>query len=193
MTTLHMLTIRRTAALSKLMTLQKRVERMPSPAASVLASALSELGDALEELAVATEQLQSYVEELAETRHSLVAVRSQWEEYADAVPVASIWTSVEGEIEQANDAAAGLLNVSAKRLVGRPLMLFFADRAKFTEALTALNQGLTTVIDTDIVVRPRERRHRTVRLTGRHLQNDVRRCWFLAPPVAIDAADPARD
>ncbi len=186
MTTLQMLTLRRNAALGKLATLQRRAERLTAPAASVMTSALHELNAALEEMQVATEQLQSQVEELAEARHDAERIRRLFSEYIDLVPVPCVWTREEGAIDQANTAAAELLNVSAQRLCGRPLMLFLTERERFGEGVAALDQGLARTVELLVVIRPRERRPRAVRLVGRRLESDNRRCWFLLAPESGD-------
>ena len=181
MTTLQMLTLRRTAALTRLNTLQRRAKRLSAPAAGVIGSALEEFAAALEEVEVATEQLQTQVEELAGARHQLSVVRERFSEFVDALPVPCVWTTAQGEIDGANSAAAELLNVSSSRLAGRPLVLFMTERPAFSEALSALNEGLTQVVELSVVVRPRERRPREIRMIGRRMQNDDRRCWFFTP------------
>ncbi|HVL69767.1 MAG TPA: PAS domain-containing protein [Vicinamibacterales bacterium] len=180
MNTLHILSLRRTTALGKLARLQKRAERIPAPASAVLSAALSEFAEALEELQVATEQLQEHLDTVAEARHEAQVLRQQFSEYAEILPLPCLWTNADGDVEQANDAAAALLNVSPQHLAGRPLMLFFTDRGGFTDALTALNEGVTSIVEIAALVRPRERRPRPVRVVGRRLQHDPRRCWFIA-------------
>lgn len=184
MNTLQMLALRRNTALGRLATLEKRAERLAAPAATVMKSALSELSASLEEVQVATEQLQSQMDELGTIRHDLEGLRRRLREFTDVVPVACVWTNGAGEIEEANAAAAELLNVSAQRLAGRALMLFMTERSQFVESLAALNEGLTRVASVDSVIRPRERRPRSVQVVGRRLHNDPRFCWFIldGPP-----------
>lgn len=179
MTSLHLLTVRTAAAIGRLSSLQKRAERLSGPGAPVLKPALKELSDALEELQVANEHLQQQADISAEMRISLTGLANRFNEFIDVVPVPCVWTDGEGTIVQANAAAATLLNVSSQHLVGRPLMFFVTERDKFKEAQAALNQQLTDVVDVPLVLRPRERRPRTVRLVGHRLQHDDRRCWFV--------------
>ncbi len=193
MTTLQMLTLRRNAALARLATLEKRAERPGSVSPTVITSALSELSAALEQMQVATEQLQLSVDELAGTRQELQQVRQQFTDFIDMLPTPCVWTTASGEIDMANSAAAELLNVSAARLAGRPLMLFLNERQTFTDALRALNDGLTKVIEVPAVVRPRERRPRSLRLVGRSLPNDTRHCWFLTLAAETGATGDAAD
>lgn len=181
MTTLQMLTLRRNTSLGRMATLEKRAERLGAQAAPVVRSALEELSAALDDVQVATEQLQALLDELATVRVELNAVREQHREFVDLVPVASVWTDATGEIAQANEAAAELLNVSAQRLVGRPLVLFMSDRTAFAEADTALSECVAATVRFEAVLRPRERRPRPVVVVGRSLKDDSRRCWFLTP------------
>ena len=141
--------------------------------------ALKELSDSLEELQVANEQLQEQVDLLAEARVAVGGFQNRFSEFVDVVPVACLWTDNEGQILQANAAAATLLNVSSQHLQGRPLMFFIVERDKFRDAQAALNGQLTSVVEMALALRPRERRSRQVRLTGRRLQHDDRRCWFI--------------
>jgi PAS domain-containing protein len=188
MTSLHLLTVRTAAAIGRLSNLQKRAERVTGPGGPIIRPALKELTEALEELQVANEHLQQQVDMLAEARVSVNEVTSRFDEFADVLPVACVWTDESGQILQANAAAAALLNVSSPHLEGRPLMFFVTDRDKFKDAQSALNQQLTTVVDVPLILRPRERRPRSVRLVGRRLQHDQRRCWFLQP-VESESAD----
>ena len=179
MTSLHLLTVRTAAAIGRLSALQKRAEKMTGPGAPVIRPALKELSDSLEELQVANEQLQEQVDLLAEARTAVGVFEHRFAEFVDAVPVACVWTDGEGQILQANAAAASLLNVSSQHLNGRPLMFFIVERDKFRDAQAALNGQLTSVVEMALALRPRERRSRQVRLTGRRLQHDDRRCWFI--------------
>jgi len=189
MTSLHLLTVRTAAAIGRLSALQKRAERLTGPGGPVIKPALKELSDSLEELQVANEQLQQQVDLLAEARTSVDALQNRYVEFVDAVPVACVWTDSEGQIVQANTAAASLLNVSSQHLQGRPLMFFIVDRDKFRDAQAALNGQLTSVVEMSLPLRPRERRSRQVRLIGRRLQHDDRRCWFIQQDSEM--ADPS--
>lgn len=193
MTTLQMLTLRRNAALDRLATLEKRAQRLGAPGANVITSALKELSAALEGIQVATEQIQLSVDELAAARHELQQVRQHFTDFIDMLPMACVWTTASGEIDVANSAAAELLNVSAARLAGRPLMLFLTERQAFADALRGLTEGLTRVIEVPVVVRPRERRPRSMRLLGRNLPNDTRQCWFLMAAASPESPGEASD
>jgi PAS domain-containing protein len=171
--------MRTNAALGRLASLQKRAERATSGTAPVIKPALKELSDALEELRVANEQLHLQVEELTSARSELQNTAFRMTEFCRVLPVACLWTNAAGEIDEANPAAAGLLNVSEIHLAGRPMMLYLNDRQKFVEANTALNERAAGAVEFPVTVRPRERRPRTMRLSGHRLQHDHRTLWFL--------------
>lgn len=182
MNELHSLTVRTTAALGRLAELQRRAERVNSNAGPVVRPALKELSVALEELQVANEQLEEHVQQLGSSRLRVDEVAAQFTEFVNVLPVACIWTDSGGVIDGGNQAAATLLNVARQRLIGKPLMLFIADRPRFFDALTALKSSPDAFVELSVTVRPRERRPRVMRLTGRRLQQDARWCWFLMPP-----------
>jgi PAS domain-containing protein len=149
----------------------------PSPIAK---SALAELSTALEELQVANEALQNQLDELTSVRMTNQSVQRANDEFAQALPIAVVWTDRAGVIEKGNDAASQLLNIGRYHLQGKPLMLFITDRGPLFAALRSLcdAEGVPAV-DIDITVRPRERRPRKMKLSGRRLQHDVRCVWFL--------------
>ena len=188
MSTLQSLTLKRNAALGKLRALQIRAERLTGPDSSVATQALSQLESALDEMLVATEHLQTQISEAAAARDEAEAALRRFLEFAEAVPLPCVWTTREGEIAHANPAAAELLNVSAQRLSGRPLLLFLADRPAFEQAVLALNQGISRMVVIDIHLRPRERRPRRMRLSGRRMTSDEHHCWFITEVAAASKA-----
>ena len=179
MTTIQMLTVRTNAALSRLASLQRRAEKISSPANSVVRPALRELTDSLEELQVANDQLQEQVTELAQAKAEAAAAQHRFSELLQVLPCASIWTNRAGEITDANPAAASLLNVTRQHLIGRALILFMADRDAFQDAMSALSAGAASTVDIPAEIRPRERRLRAVTICGRRLHDADHLCWFL--------------
>ena len=183
MNELHSLTVRTTAALGRLAELQRRAERVNSNAGgAVVRPALKELTFALEELQVANEQLEASVEDLAGVRQRADQIAAQWGEFVNVVPLPCVWTNSTGTILDGNQAAATLLNVARQRLSGKPLMLFIADRPPFFDALASLRTSPAPSLELGVVVRPRERRPRAIRLVGHRLVHDTRTCWFLTAP-----------
>jgi PAS domain-containing protein len=101
---------------------------------------VTELETALEELRVAEEELVAQRAELAVRRGELQAELERWRSaYSDA-PVASLVTNADGAVRVANVAAADLLGVQPRRLVGKPLPAYVApdDRFAFRTALSQL-------------------------------------------------------
>lgn len=178
MNTIESLNIRTTAARSRLTELERRLEKSGTPG-PVVKPALKELSAAIEELLVANEQLSQHADELAASRHDATATKARHDEFIDVMPIPCIWTDEQGAIERANEATAAMLNVAARRLTGKPLSLFVSDRVAFFDALDALRSERSRVIEIEVLLRPRERRPRQMRLTGRILQHDRRLCWML--------------
>ena len=116
MSTLHNLTLRTATAVGRLAELQRRAERITENRSPVTKSALAELSTALEELQVANEALQGQVDELNALRMSAEDALNTVDEFAQALPIAAVWTDSGGVIDTGNDAASQLLNV------GRPML-----------------------------------------------------------------------
>ena len=178
MNTIESLNIRTNVARARLTELERRLEKNTTPG-PVIKPALKELSAAIEELQVANEQLSLHANELAHSRHDAAALAAQHTEFIGILPLPCVWTNGDGIVDQANEATATLLNVAARRLTGKPLSLFFADRPSFFEAIGVLQNGGSHVVDIAVQVRPRERRPRQMRATGHKLQHDRRMCWIL--------------
>lgn len=183
MNTIESLNLRTNVARARLTELERRLEKSATPG-PVIKPALKELSAAIEELQVANEQLSLHAHELATSRHDAAVLAAQHEEFIRVLPLPCVWTNAEGIVEHANDATATLLNVAARRLAGKPLSLFFADRPTFFDALGVLESGGSRVVDIPVQVRPRERRPRPMRATGHKLQHDPRLCWILSEEPA---------
>ena len=83
-------------------------------------------------------------------------------------------------IENGNERASQLLNIGKHHLQGMPLMLFVTGRTVLFSALRSLVETPSLpAVDVDITVRPRERRPRKMKLSGRRLKFDSRCVWFL--------------
>jgi two-component system chemotaxis response regulator CheB len=92
----------------------------------------------------------------------------------------ALWTDHAGVIEKGNEMASQLLNIGKHHLPGKPLMLFVTDRGTLFTALRTLCEGENVPsVDVEITLRPRERRPRKLKLSGRRLQHDTRCVWFL--------------
>lgn len=183
MSTIHNLTLRTATAVGRLAELQRRAERISENRSPVIKSALAELSTALEELQVANEALQGQVDELNALRMSAEDALNTVDEFAQALPIAALWTDSGGVIDKGNDAASQLLNVGKHHLVGKPLMLFIPDRGVLFGALRCLcDTPQVTAVDVEVTVRPRERRPRKMKLAGRKLQHRAGCLWFFHSP-----------
>lgn len=97
------------------------------PQKQLVAESLNELYTALEELQMAQEELRSSNEELAAARQVAEAERQRYQDLFEFAPDGYIVLGAEGTIQEANCAAARLLNVSQQFLVGKPLIVFVAE------------------------------------------------------------------
>lgn len=83
---------------------------------------LEELRVALEELHVAEEELYQRNEDLIQARQAAEAERQRYQELFEFAPDGYLVTDVYGTVQEANHAAAQLLNIAQKHLIGKPLI-----------------------------------------------------------------------
>ena len=109
----------------------------------LLPVAFKELGTASEELQVAVEELQLKNEELAASRAALEAERQRYQDLFEFAPNGYLVIDTAGTIREANRAAAALLKVEQRFLVGKPLRIFVTEteRQTFHFQLTELQQA----------------------------------------------------
>ena len=89
--------------------------------------------EAFEELHTAMEELLTASQELEVTRAAVEKERQRYQDLFEFAPDGYLVTNAVGTIQEANHAAATLLSVHQKYLVGKPLILFIAqqDRQSF--------------------------------------------------------------
>jgi PAS domain S-box-containing protein len=109
--------------------LQRRTAAGPAQAESYLRDAIEELHTSLEELQAADEEIRQQNEDLAGAYLAVEAERQRYEELFEFAPDGYLVTDVDGNIREANRAAAALLGVSQDYLVGKPLTVFVAPEA----------------------------------------------------------------
>jgi PAS domain S-box-containing protein len=112
----------------------------------------------VEELHVTLEELQVVNEELMAKQRALEAERQRYLELFEFAPDGYLTTDPLGIIQEANRAAAALLQVPPASLVGKPLVLFVApaERQAFSSRLTQLRRGdIETVQGWDLYLQPR--------------------------------------
>ncbi|MBK8020823.1 MAG: PAS domain S-box protein [Chloroflexi bacterium] len=100
----------------------------------------------LDNLHAAEEQLQVQEHDLTLMREKLYWERERYHELFDFAPDAYLVTNIHGRIVDANHAAAGLLGVQNRFLVGKPLLVYFTSefRPGFLNRLHQLQTRSTT-------------------------------------------------
>jgi PAS domain S-box-containing protein len=151
------MTLQITSALQKLALLQRRAEQLATQPPKLVSQAMKELEGALEELQVAQHHLAEQRHELALTRVELENQRQQYWQLFDGAPDAHLVTSTDVRILEANRAAAELLNISQRFLIGKNLAIFVChERSRvLVQAKELANEGGTA--EWIFSVRPRER------------------------------------
>ncbi|NEQ26233.1 MAG: PAS domain-containing protein [Microcoleus sp. SIO2G3] len=105
-------------------------------------SALSELGIASERLEVAAKMLYQQNQKLLLADQIVEAERQRYQELLEFIPDACLLTDAAGRIQEANQAAARLLNCQQSFLIGRSLNAFvtYETRQQFQTKLHRLQQ-----------------------------------------------------
>ena len=142
-----------TRAISALRARSLKVRRPDSLAARPLDELLSETLDASTELLQELAGAQLLNEQL---RRQIHAESSNRQHLIEQMPIACVATDDESVIQNANQPAADLFNISAKHLRGRLLLHFSADRVRFGEVLQNLPLA-DGRLEASVAVRPRER------------------------------------
>jgi PAS domain S-box-containing protein len=144
-------------SLQRLEALWRQVDELPKPSAQVwqqadeflekqqahLTRSLEELSISLQELQVAAEELRQQNEALAESRKAVEQERRHYQELFDFAPDGYLVTDKEALILEVNQTGAQLLNVSADRLVSKPLVVFVSpeERRDFYSQLRQFQKG----------------------------------------------------
>ncbi len=105
--------------------------------------------EAFEELHATVEELLIVSQELELTRAALDKERRRYQDLFEFAPDAYLVTNTAGTIQEANHAAATLLDVRHKYLIGKPLIIFIAqqDRPLFSSQMNNLQQLLNWEIN----------------------------------------------
>jgi len=108
-----------------------------------LRSANEELRIQAEELEAQTEEITAQNEALRAAGQALEDERRRYQELFDLAPGGYLVTDQNGNIREANHAAAGMLGVRAERLAGKPLVVFVVkeERPTFYAQLASLQAG----------------------------------------------------
>jgi PAS domain S-box-containing protein len=101
-----------------------------------------ELTGAVEELCATVEELREQNEKLLEVQGALAAERRRYRDLFEFATAGLVVTDIKGAITEANRAAASLLGLSQRHLIGKSLRVFIAepDHAAFYSLLQRLQQ-----------------------------------------------------
>jgi len=148
---------------ARLSSLGRRLQQAPDDAARVAPECLRELEAAAGRLEAAHEQARARDAELRQQRAVVASVEQRLAGLLAMVDAGYLQTDLTGVIQEANPAAARILNLSKKCLAGRPFVLFLAaGRVELMARLGALADAGTPT-ELDLKLRPRERQIVTVR------------------------------
>jgi PAS domain S-box-containing protein len=146
------------SAVQKLTALQRRAgPASTAPTSRVFQEVLGELEHALEELQVTQQHLIEQRDELVAARHQLQIEREKYWQLFDGAPDAYVITTPDVQIVEANRAAADLLNISQRFLVGKNFSIFLCnDRTQLLAQALEIAQTRASA-NLSFSVRPRER------------------------------------
>jgi PAS domain S-box-containing protein len=142
MNNMHLLNQRVETMHGRLSELYKSVNVPTSSPSDLLPIALKELGVASEELQVVVEELTEQNARLAAAQYRVEAERQRYQELFEFAPDGYLVTDTSGTIREVNRAAAELLSIQQRFLVGKPLvsLVYFDDRLLFRTKLAQLAQ-----------------------------------------------------
>ncbi|WP_339461706.1 PAS domain-containing protein [Nodularia spumigena] len=128
---------------SRLADLYQTASVLPWIPPELLPQAFKELYSTSKMVQLAAEELYLQNEELIETRNWLETERQRYQDLFEFAPDGYLVTNTEGIIQEANLAAAQLLNVSRQLLVGKPIVNFvrLEEREPFRSELNQLRQS----------------------------------------------------
>jgi PAS domain S-box-containing protein len=131
------------SARDRIAELQRRSSTGTRPGGGLLPEALAELDGAIEELSVTGQELHEQTAELTATRLALESERERYQALFEFAPVAYLVTDPVARILEANRAAAALLDVDQRFLVGKPLAAYVAseDRWEFRSMVNLLRRA----------------------------------------------------
>ncbi|WP_414550428.1 PAS domain-containing protein [Anabaena sp. CCY 0017] len=127
---------------SRLADLYQTASVLPWIPPELLPQAFKELYSTSKMVQLAAEELYQQNEELIETRNWLEAERQRYQDLFEFAPDGYLVTNTAGIIQEANRAAAQLLNVSRQLLIGKPIVNFvpLEERQPFRCELSQLCQ-----------------------------------------------------
>jgi PAS domain S-box-containing protein len=127
------------AAYARAETLYRAVQASPQES-TLLLQCLEELQVSLAELEVAQEELHQQSETIAIAQIKIEAERQRYRDLFNFAPDGYLVTDSYGTVQEANCAAAMMLNISQHHLVGKPIVNFISEekRRSFRRILNEL-------------------------------------------------------
>ena len=152
--------------------LQHQVSQDPTEQQELLSQTLVELQVSVEELRVAEEELRQQNEELIIAHQTLEAERERYLDLFEFAPDGYFVTDIAGIVQEANRAAAVLLGMSQKMLIGKPLAIYLTreDHAAFYALLQPLARG-EEIHEWQMHLQPRNREKVPVSMTATSIQD----------------------
>ena len=140
------------------MDLRRQVAEGPTSRQTLLDIAFETMNSTIEELCVAEEEMRQQNEALAAAHDVLETWRHHYEDLFDSAPDAYLVTDMDGVIQEANLAAAGLLGLSKRFLKGKPFATFIPEEGRqvFWRFLLEADRSIETV-EREMRLRPRRR------------------------------------
>ncbi len=144
------------AVYSRVEKLNRQTDAAGPSSTNLLEQAFAELNTTLEEMRVAEEELRQQNEELIFSRYAVEAARERYRDLFEFAPDGYLVTSLQGVVEEANRAAARLLGISQRLLLGKPFVTFVEDdqRREYRSLLARLTQE-DRVQDWNVRIKPR--------------------------------------
>ncbi|QNP28498.1 helix-turn-helix domain-containing protein [Cylindrospermopsis curvispora] len=139
-----------------LLNLYQTTIALPWIPSDLLPQTFKELHTTLKMLLAAIDELHQQNEEFVQTRNLVEIERQHYQELFEYLPVGYLHTNLQGIIEDANQEAGRLLNISPKFLVGKPLISFIVQECQqyFCRELIELSKS-DQVRQLFLVLKPR--------------------------------------
>ena len=139
-----------------LLNLYQTTIALPWISSDLLPQVFKELHTTLKMLLAAIDELHQQNEEFVQTRNLVEIERQHYQELFEYLPVGYLHTNLQGIIEDANQEAGRLLNISQKFLVGKPLISFIVQEYQqyFCHELIQLSKS-DQVTQLSLVLKPR--------------------------------------
>ncbi|HEY0605583.1 MAG TPA: PAS domain S-box protein, partial [Herpetosiphonaceae bacterium] len=176
----------------RLQGLLQQTQAPPPDAQPVLETTFAELSTAFEELNVAVEELNAQQQELLTSQQMIESERQRYRDLFEFAPDSYLVTDERGVIQEANRAAATLLNIEQQFLRGLPLSVFLPkhESARLFQQLHDLHRTLPgTIEEWEMQIQPRNAPPRDAWLQVAPITNHAGRVvgmrWLLRDQTAL--------